>query len=172
MACTVTVDTAFATLLGEIVTALNDINTTLQAMNNPATAGSVAYALATFNTFSASLLSVSGSAQLNIGLGSSIGGSGNELTLLRQALVADGFTIPGFDRISPDHSASLAQRIVQDDVYDPTHSNLGALGDRVSPKPTDVQCDAEDLAWSTNPGTDNVADQIADLCFGSGCPDS
>jgi hypothetical protein len=93
----------------------------------------------------------------------------NQVKLLRQALVPDGFQLTLSERIAADKSASLAQRIVQDDANDPAHTDLGAIADRISCKPSDVQCDAADNAWQNptpQPSTPNLSDAIADL-FGN-----
>jgi hypothetical protein len=166
MGCTVTVD------MSGLLTRLDTMNTTLNSIQSDLAALAAATALgdlATLLTGSGSPLATLASAIVSGVLQAAFTGSSSPATSidnLRKALVPDGYTLTLSERIAADKSPSLAQRILQAD-NDPMFTDLGALADRIAPLPTDVQCDAVDDAWSTQPTTDNLADNIESLQFGA-----
>lgn len=168
MACTVTVDmTGILVKMDTMNGHLADIITALTAIATGVDVGAAANLL----TGSTSWLATLAGAVVSNVLQTNIGTEGDDLSdniaSLRKALVPDGFHLTLAERIAPDLAPSLAQRLLQWPDTDPPFVDLGAIADRMSPLPTDIQCDRMDAAWDDAHSlvTDNIADQVAGLVF-------
>lgn len=166
MTCTVTVDmTGILAKLDTMNAKLAIIADALSTNTYSAVAGSVPAALLALGSFSASASAAIISNEFSVNLGTGAGDLENQVKLLRQALVPDGFHLTLSERIAADQAPSLAQRIVDYPEADPFFLNIGTIGDRIGPTPTDSQADATDQAWTNSPGTQNLAEALYDLGF-------
>lgn len=164
--CTVTVDmTGLLAKLDTMNGHLSDINTSLVAIATGTAIGAAANLFTGSSSWLATLAGTVVSNVLQANIAGDTSGIHTDLQAIANAMVAPGFTLPLADRIAPDTSPSLSQRLVSYDATDPVFEDVGPLADRLSPLPTDAQRDAVDDAWSTDPSTDNIADQVAGLVF-------
>lgn len=171
MACTVTVDmSGLQTQLTDIANTLANINTSLATLAGATALGDLATLLTGSGSMGAAIVSAIVSGVLQTATSGS-SPDVDALVALRQALVPDGFTLTLSERIAADKTPSVAQRFLQylpaGGGGDPAFLNLGAIADRISPLPTDAQVAAVNLAWKTEPTTDNLADNIDSLQFGA-----
>jgi len=171
MGCTVTVD------MSGLLSRLDTLNTTMSSIQTDLATLAAATALgdlATLLAGSGSPLATLASAIVSGVLQTAFSGGGSPSTSidnLRKALVPDGYTLTLSERIAADKTPSLAARVTQYSPEggggDPAFTDLGCLADRMSPLPTDVQVQAANEAWETEPTTDNIADNIDSLQFGA-----
>jgi hypothetical protein len=163
MACTATIDMSG---LGPYLDTMNghlaDITLCLAALSGATTASAVATLIGDIET---PLQKLGTAIVASVLQANTTGDPADLITALnsiKKAILADGQAGDLARRIAPPNSPSLANRLVNWEAGEDVFDDVGSVADRLAPLPTDVQCNATDLAWSTMPGSQNIAEQVFD----------
>lgn len=174
MACTATVTaTGLIAAIATVETQQEITNIHLQGLLDilqEGTSGTwpltkMAVALTTIATAMGTIAGAIASGKVQIVITELPAGLSDDLLGIANTICKDGYVLPLADRVSADVTPSVAQRIVQAIGLDPPFGDLGAIGDRMGPTPSDAQCQATDAAWAPEPGTANIAEAIDQLGY-------